>query len=70
MFMKIDDRSITPEDFMAFFRDDAMLNQLTADDRFEIFSQIMQGSSDFSKDMLDEVLSSYNVCNVGVINFG
>jgi hypothetical protein len=55
---------------MAFFRDDAMLNQLTADDRFEIFSQIMQGSSDFSKDMLDEVLSSYNVCNVGVINFG
>jgi hypothetical protein len=68
--MKIDDRSITPEDFMAFFRDDAMLNQLTADDRFEIFSQIMQGSSDFSKDMLDEVLSSYNVCNVGVINFG
>jgi len=68
--MKFDDRSITPEDFMAFFRDDAMLNQLTADDRFEIFSQIMQGSSDFSKDMLDEVLSSYNVCNVGVINFG
>jgi len=41
--------SINREDFMSFFRDDEKLNDLSADDRLEIFRSILIGSSDFSK---------------------
>jgi hypothetical protein len=57
-------QTITREDFMNFFRDDEKLNELTADDRVEIFSQILLGSSDFSKKLSDEILSDYSVDNL------
>ena len=47
--------------FMAFFRDDERLQTLTADDRIEIFSQILTGSSDFTKELIDSVLEDYGV---------
>jgi hypothetical protein len=47
--------------FMAFFRDDERLQTLTADDRIEIFSQILIGDSDFSKEFIESVLSDYSV---------
>ncbi len=46
---------------MAFFRDDERLQTLTADDRIEIFSQILIGDSDFSKEFIESVLSDYSV---------
>ncbi len=52
---------------MEFFRDDEKLNELTPDDRIEIFRSILLGSSDFSKDLLDHVLSDYSVTNLEVI---
>lgn len=55
------------DEFMAFFRDNEKLNTLSADDRLEIFSTILQGSSDFNKTMLDDVLSDYGVETLKVV---
>jgi len=51
----------TSADFMAFFRDEACLKSLTADERIEISLQILQGSSDITADLLNELLSDYSV---------
>jgi hypothetical protein len=59
--MEIDTTRITRQDFMDFFRDDDRLNILTNDDRLEIFSKILAGSSDITKELLDGLLSDYSV---------
>jgi putative ubiquitin-RnfH superfamily antitoxin RatB of RatAB toxin-antitoxin module len=50
---------ITRQEFLKFFRDDEKLNELTADDRVEIFRTILIGGSDLTKDLLNEILSEY-----------
>jgi len=62
-----DYQKITREGFMKFFRDSDKLNELTPDDRVEVFRTILLGSSDFSKDLLNEVLGDYCVDNLKVI---
>jgi hypothetical protein len=52
---------------MDFFRDDEMLNELTADDRLEVFSQVLTGSLDVTKELLDDVISDYSVENLEVV---
>ena len=42
-----DYNNISRVEFMSFFRDDEKLNELTVDDRTEIFRNILFGSSDF-----------------------
>ena len=59
-------KSISREDFMSFFRDDEKLNELTADDRAEIFCHILTGSTDITKDLLNELISDYSVENLTV----
>lgn len=59
--------NITRDDFMSFFRDDEKLNELSVDDRIEIFSYILLGSSDFKKKLFDEIFSDYNVKHLEVI---
>jgi hypothetical protein len=54
-------------EFMAFFRNDDNLNELSVDDRIEIFKYILQGSSDITKELIDSVLSDYSVSNLEVI---
>lgn len=61
-------QQISREDFMKFFRDDEKLNQLTIDDRIEIFRTILVGSLDFTKDLLNEILGDYCVDNLEVID--
>ncbi len=61
-------QKISREDFMKFFRDDEKLNELTADDRIEIFKTILLGSSDITKELLDEILSDYCVENLEIID--
>jgi hypothetical protein len=61
-------QKILREDFMKFFRDTEKLNELNADDRIEIFRTILTGSSDLSKDLLNEILVDYCVDNLEVIN--
>jgi hypothetical protein len=57
----------TRDDFMEFFRDDEMLNLLSVDDRIEIFSYILLGSSDFTKKLFDDIFSDYCVSHLEVI---
>ena len=51
------DQNTTREDFMAFFRDTEKLNELTPDDRVEIFRTVLLGSSDFTKELFNEILN-------------
>lgn len=60
-------KQISKEDFMHFFRDTEKLNELTPDDRIEIFRTILLGSSDFSKDLIDEILVDYAVDHLEVV---
>jgi hypothetical protein len=60
----------TREDFMSFFRDDERLDLLTVEDRTEVFSQILLGSSDFEKQLFDELLSDYCAANLTVVDIG
>jgi hypothetical protein len=59
-------QTISREDFMNFFRDTEKLNELTPDDRIEIFRTILLGSSDLTKDLLNEVLTDYSVGNIEI----
>ena len=61
-------KEITREGFMQFFRDDEKLNELTPDDRDEIFRTILLGSCDITKELLDEIISDYCVSNLKVID--
>jgi hypothetical protein len=62
-----DYKAITREAFMQFFRDEEKLNELSPDDRIEIFSTILLGSSDITKALLEDILKDYNVSNLEVI---
>ena len=44
-----------------FFRDTENLKELTVADRVEIFTYILAGSSVFTKELLDQILSDYSV---------
>lgn len=54
--------------FMQFFRDDEKLNELTPDDRIEIFRTILLGNSDITKELVEEVVSDYSVSHLSVEN--
>lgn len=58
---------ITSEQFMHFFRNDDQLNTLSPADRLEIFSTIMLGSSDFTKELLDGILRDYCVEGIEIV---
>ncbi len=60
-------KNFNREDFMNFFRNNEKLNELTVDDRVEIFSTILAGNSDLNKKLLDEILSDYNVNNLEIV---
>lgn len=59
-------KNITQEDFMNFFRDDKKLSTLSADDKIEIFLQILPGGSDITEDLLNELICDYQVHNLKV----
>ena len=58
---------ISRQDFMNFFRDSDQLNELTPDDRVEVFSTILLGGSDLTKALLNEILNDYSVSDLEVI---
>ncbi len=61
-------KEMNREEFMRFFRDDEKLNELTTDDRIEIFRTILAGNSDFTKELIESVFSDYSVSILRVIN--
>ncbi|WP_180099709.1 hypothetical protein [Acinetobacter sp. YH12153] len=65
--MTTQNQEFTRDDFMDFFRNDEKLATLSNDDRLEIFMSIVPGSSDFTKPLLDELLSDYDVDHLEVI---
>ena len=60
-------KEISRDDFMFFFRDCEKLNELSVDDRLEIFSTILLGSTDFKKNLFDEIFSDYGIAHLEVI---
>ena len=56
--------------FMDFFRDTEKLNTLSVDDRLEVFSTILLGSSDFKKELFDDIFSDYGVQHLEVKEVG
>ncbi|WP_000852067.1 hypothetical protein, partial [Acinetobacter baumannii] len=52
------------EHFMDFFRNDEKLEQLTPDDRIEIFLNVLLGSSDIDVKLLNELLNNYDIRNI------
>jgi len=54
-------------DFMNFFRDDELLNSLSADDRLEIFYSVLVGSSDFTKEHFDKLFSDYCISHLTIM---
>ena len=52
---------------MRFFRDDEKLNTLTVDYRVEVFRTVLVGSSDLTKELLNELLIDYGVEGISVI---
>lgn len=58
---------ISKRQFMDFFRSEGGYDQLTVDDCIELFSYALRGSSDFTKELLDRVLSDYGVENLKVV---
>lgn len=59
--------TFTRQDFMTFFRDDDKLNTLSVDDRIEIFRTILLGSCDLNIELLNDLLSDYNVTHLHVL---
>ena len=60
-------KTISRGDFMSFFPDNEKLNELSIDDRIEVFSTILQGSSDFKKELFENIFSDYNVSHLEII---
>ena len=60
-------KSISRDDFMTFFRDNEKLNELSPDDRVEVFSTILLGSSDFKKKLFDTIFADYAIENLEIV---
>jgi hypothetical protein len=60
-------KQMSSDEFMEFFRDDEMLNMLSVDDRIEISSSILLGNLDFTKQLFDTLFSDYEVSHLEVI---
>ena len=58
---------ITKQQFLEFFWSEEGYNQLSVDECIELFSSALRGSSDFTKELLDSVLSDYGVDSLKVI---
>ena len=58
---------ISIDEFMTFFRDEDCLSELSVDDRIEDFRTILLGSTDFKKELFDEIFSDYCVSHLDVI---
>ena len=58
---------ISRAEFMQFFRYDEKLNELTPDDRVEVFRTILLGSSDLTKELLEAIITDYSVSSLQVI---
>jgi len=59
--------NITRQQFMDFFRDNESLNTLTPDDRVEVFRTILLGSSDITYELIQGILTDYQIEHLEII---
>lgn len=59
---------INRNQFMEFFRSDEYSNQLDNNDKEEIFRGSLSGSSDFSVELINEVLSDHKVQDIVAVS--
>ena len=59
--------NITRKEFMDAFRDEDFYSTLTVDDCLELFISSLKGSDDITIELLNELLTTYNVENLKVI---
>jgi len=52
---------ITREDFMAYYRSDKYVEELTVDDKIEVFLTSLPGSSDITYELLTQLCAEYGV---------
>lgn len=57
------------DEFMEFFRNIERLNELSVDDRIEVFSTILLGSSDFTAELLNDIFNDYCVDTLDVVEY-
>lgn len=57
------------DNFMQFFRSDEFHEKISVDDAHEVFCQVLHGSSDFSKELLESAASDYEVDLASVLGF-
>ena len=53
--------------FMQYFRSEAFGENMSVEDRKEIFLQCLLGSSDITKDLLQELFNDYSVDNLAIL---
>lgn len=53
-------------DFMEYFRSDACSEELSTDNKLEIFLGILPGKSDITKELLDQLLCEYSVDSLDI----
>jgi len=56
------------EEFMEYWRSDESSEELTVDDRMEIFTEAPVGASDITKEVLDNILVDYCITNLEIID--
>ena len=61
---KVQPTRITRDQFMEFFRSDDFNQQMSVEDCREVFATVLKGSSDFTAEFLNEILSDYSVGDV------
>ena len=49
---------------MEFFRSDSFNQEMSVEDCREVFATVLKGSSDFTAEFLNEILSDYSVGDV------
>jgi len=59
---------ISREQFMEFFRSEDFHSKVTPDDCVEIFRTVLTGSSDITKELINDVISDYCADNVQAID--
>jgi hypothetical protein len=58
----------TRSDFMSFFRDSEKLNELSPDDRVEVFLGVLLGASDITVETINGLFSDYGVDDLFVFS--
>lgn len=64
--VKAPDKCFDRDDFMEYFRSDSCSEELSTDDKLEVFLGILSGKSDITKKLLEQLLCEYSVETIDI----